>query len=324
MTATDLIEIILKATKNNYKLLFDEDNIEKYIDSSISFIEKDIEFKSLISSNDKDVVLKLEKLSKELSELKKDFEYFCKQEHKEYKNPMDTISYFILKYLNIIFKNNINLNDINAYLGYDLFVPYIAYTKLIMGIEVNIKNKEEDLSRKMILYDKKTNYDILKIALKVIHILSTVYKVGGKDAVKKTGMMNKICVNINEDFNYNRNARKTDLFDMVYGYDYLKNAKQIDDEKDAEALEELTDNNGFAKEFTDYEIIYLLYSYIVLYNKAEEIKSDNEDFTFKDLSEIANIIKKRSIDGIDPSKTIDDIASGKIKLNLSEQTTKHI
>ncbi|HIU39675.1 MAG TPA: hypothetical protein IAB68_00025, partial [Candidatus Aphodocola excrementigallinarum] len=98
MTATDLIEIILKATKNNYKLLFDEDNLEKYIDSSISFIEKDREFKSLISSNDKDVVLKLEKLSKELSELKKDFEYFCKQEHKEYKNPMDTISYFILKY----------------------------------------------------------------------------------------------------------------------------------------------------------------------------------------------------------------------------------
>ncbi len=77
MTATDLIGEILKATKNNYSSLFEERGFETYIDLAIDFIEKDKEFKSLISSNEKDTVSKLGKLSKNLSDLRKRIEVFC-------------------------------------------------------------------------------------------------------------------------------------------------------------------------------------------------------------------------------------------------------
>ena len=67
-----------------------------------------------------------------------------------------------------------------------------------------------------------------------------------------------------------------------------------------------------------------MYSFFVLYGNAKEIISNTDDFAFKDISEIADVIKRRTIDGIDASKTIDDIASGKIKMHFNEQTSKHI
>lgn len=324
MTATDLIEVILKVTKNNYSRLFGESDLKRYVNSSISFIEKDKEFKSLISSTEKDVTLKLEKLSKELSELKKDFEYFSKLEQKEYKNPMDTIAYLILKYKNKILANDQNQIDVNTFLGYDFFINGIDYYELIRKLEYNMESIEEETSRKKVFYNRKTNFEKLKIILKVLSMLSMLNKENDKSKIKKVILLNKITADMNDAFKYNRRARKTDLFDTLYGYDNLKSVKLMDDENGLKALEEITDSNGVFKDFTNDEIARLLYSFFVLYGNAKEIISNTDDFAFKDISEIADVIKRRTIDGIDASKTIDDIASGKIKMHFNEQTSKHI
>lgn len=324
MTATDLIEVILKVTKNNYSRLFGESDLKRYVNSSISFIEKDKEFKSLISSTEKDAALKLEKLSKELSELKKDFEYFSKLEQKEYKNPMDTIAYLILKYKNKILANDQNQIDVNTFLGYDFFINGIDYYELIRKLEYNTESIEEETSRKKVFYNRKTNFEKLKIILKVLSMLSMLNKENDKSKIKKVILLNKITADMNDAFKYNRRARKTDLFDTLYGYDNLKSVKLMDDENGLKALEEITDSNGVFKDFTNDEIARLLYSFFILYGNAKEITSNTDDFSFKDISEIADVIKRRTIDGIDASKTIDDIASGKIKMHFNEQTSKHI
>ena len=132
---------------------------------------------------------------------------------------MDTISYFILKYKDKILSSDQNQIDINAFLGIDFFVPFINYSKLIRSLNSNIINMEYDLSNKRVKYNKKTDFDILKISLKIMNILSLVYKENGVEALKKVGSMNKICVDMNNEFKHSKNAFKTDIFNMIYGYD---------------------------------------------------------------------------------------------------------
>ncbi len=235
-------------------------------------------------------------------------------------SPIDAISYLILEYKNKILASDQNQIDINTLLGYDFFVHGINYYELIKNLECNIESIEEK-SKGKTLYKKKTDFEKVKIILKVLSMLSMLNKENDKKSIEKVILLNEIIANMNDKFKNNIKARKTDLFDMLYGYDNLKNVRIIDNKDGVKVLEEITDSNGVFKEFTEEEIARLLYSFFVLYGNEKEIISNTDDFVFKDLSVIADIIKRRAIDGVDSSKTIDDIASGKIKLHLNEQTS---
>lgn len=305
----------MKNAKENYTLLFNSKDIEKYIDSSIGFIEKDAEFRKLISSNASSTISRLKDLSLEISKLQNDFVYFLKLNQEEYKNPMETISYLILKYKSKFF---------NPLLKYDFFVPNINYLELINDIIYGIKSTDEEILKKGIFVAEKTNFEILKIILKVLSMISIVYKENGEKAAKKICSINKMCLNMNDEFRQKRNAIKTDLFNLLYGYNNFKKIKLMDDENDTSVLIELTDDNGVFKDLTEHEISQILYSYVVLYGNQNEILSNTDEHNFKDLSEIADIIKRGIKEGIDSSQIIDDLASGKRKITFSEQNSKHI
>ena len=187
----------------------------------------------------------------------------------------------------------------------------------ITGIDKVVFKDSEDNNIK-----KNTNYENLNIILTIIKMLSLVYKEGGIKAVNKVVTLNNLCMNANERFKYNKNAKKTDLFNMLYGYDRLKKEKLID-VTSVKALYEITDEDGVFKDFTEHEIIEVLYSYIVLYNNSDKIMNgDDEEFAFKDISEIANIINRKSKEGIDSSKTIEDLAGGRISIKFNNQKSK--
>ncbi len=319
MTATDLIEVILNASLN----LFKDENLQKFVSSSLDFIKKDKEFRSLIHSSKKEDVLKLKNLSNELNKLQDEFISFANQEKQKYKSPMDMIAYFILKYEDLIFLNDQVKLNVNTSLQTDFFMMEINYITLIRKLEYDMENIEKNYEN-YYSYNKKSNFEKLKVILKILSMLSLLYKENKKSVINII-LLNKSASYVSDKFKYNRKAYETDLFDMVYGYDNLKKESLIDcDLNDIKPLKEIADANGPFKDFSSDEIVWLLYEFCVLYKNSEEIISENEAFAFKDLTEISDIIKRRSIDGIDPYKTIDDIASGKIKIHLNDQSKKHI
>ena len=107
----------------------------------------------------------------------------------------------------------------------------------------------------------------------------------------------------------------------------------IGDLKEVKMLKEIVSSDGpfscYTKEgelinISNDDMAKVLYSYIVLNNRASDIVSDEEEYAFKDLSPITGIIKRRTHDGYDADKIILDLASGKIALELSERPSKNM
>ena len=341
MNTLDLLWVIMTSSMEN----IDDTELKKYMDISCNFIDKDRKFKKLIKSNEENVVEQLSNLSKELSVLQEKLRYFCKINNIKYNGSINIVAYLVLNNKNKFFGNEENLYNINKTLKEEFFIPNFNYLDLFRNVESKIefikeneiKTKNKDLDflsfitgiDKVVFKDmdesnikKNTDYENLNIVLIIIKMLSLVYKEGGIKAVNKVIMLNDLCINIDEKFKYKNNAKKTDLFNMLYGYDKLKKEK-LSDVASVKALCEITDKNGVFKDFTEQEIIEVLYSYIVLYNNSDKIMNDcDEEFVFKDISEIANIISRRAKDGIDSSKTIEDLASGKISIKFNNQSLK--
>lgn len=318
MTVLELMGVILKASKNNFELLFEDKKLEKYIDDAIMFIQKDKAFRNLISSNDPSDIEKLSKLSKDLSALKNDFEYFCKLNQKKFEGPVDAISFLILKYKAKFFGNELNLYDINQTLETEFFIPNFNYLTFVRNLDAKIDTVLKEENKIEITDSKRIN-----IILKAMSVLSKVYEKNGMEAVKKVCGMNDACLEIYEQYQYKQNARKTDLFDMIYGYNYLSQVTMLDGEdKNIKAFEELTSPNGVFKNLTEHEIVELIYNYFVLYKTGYKIVSETADFAFKDLSPVAGIIKRRVRDGAHSSNIIEALASGKISITFNEQSSK--
>lgn len=343
MSTLDLLWVTMISSMEN----IDDPELKKYMDIACRFIDKDRIFRGLINSKGENVVEQLTNLSKELSELQQKLEYFCKISNIEYNGSINTIAYLVLNNKNKFFGNEQNLYNVNQTLKEEFFIPNFNYLELLRNIkakieyikekEIETKNKDLDFLSfitgidKVVFKDsednnikKNTNYENLNIILIIIKMLSLVYKEGGIKAVNKVVTLNNLCMNANERlrFKYNKNARKTDLFNMLYGYDRLKKEKLID-VTSVKALYEITDEDGVFKDFTEQEIIEVLYSYIVLYNNSDKIMNgDDEEFVFKDISEIVNIISRRAKEGIDSSKTIEDLANGRISIKFNNQKSK--
>lgn len=341
MNTLDLLWLIMTSSMEN----IDDTELKKYMYIACDFIDKDRNFRSLINSKGENVVEQLTNLSKELSGLQEKLKYFCKINNIKYNGSINTIAYLVLNNKNNFFGNEENLCNINKSLKEELFIPNFNYLNLFRNIEskveyikeneIETKNKDSDFLSfitgidKVIFKDseesnikKNTDYENLNIVLIIIKMLSLVYKEGEIKAVNKIIMLNDLCINIDEKFKYKNNAKKTDLFNMLYGYDKIKKEK-ISDVVNVKALFEITDDDGVFKNFTEQEIIEVLYSYIILYNNSDKIMNgDDEEFIFKDISEIANIISRRAKDGIDSSKTIEALASGKISVMFNNQKSK--
>ena len=122
------------------------------------------------------------------------------------------------------------------------------------------------------------------------------------------------------------------LFSILFDYNEYKNKKIIGDLKDVKMLKEIVSNNGPFSYYKECELINIsnddmakvLYSYIVLNNRASDLVSDEEEYAFKDLSSITGIIKRRTRDGYDADKIILDLASGKIALEFIERPSKNM
>lgn len=303
MQLKDMIMILLEVIENNFDL--EESNDYKtFISSSISFLKKDKEFTKLLPSNDKEDVERLIKLSDELNELNKVFkgkslEYICS---------------FMFKNNEKILGDEKNKNETNKMLNYNFFIEDIDYVKISDNIYTDCKNRgiENDVLK-------------MKAFLKICNLLS-LFCLDNKNIndVNKILKLNDISREINKEFSEYRNTKKTSLFGMLYGYENLIKENNLNiKSKDLKLLKELVDEDGPFKGLTKKEIVELLYSYIMLNNRACDLVSTDPNYIFKDLSPVSEIIKRRTKEKQNGKQIILSLANNKNSFKFNNQSSRY-
>lgn len=327
MRFNDMLLKILEFIKDNYDNLFSDNDDKKIIASSIEFLEKDKEFLSLIKSNDKEDVKRLGILSKELNKINDDFELYKKINHVNSTNEVGLISNIIVRNFDAIFKDKENKMAINRRLDDAFFILEYDYVGLFNSLLQN-----ENLS----------DSSKLKIFFNISYLLKEVYMENNDiNDLKKIDDINNSLKDVSKNYMFKRKKKSNifdlleiqksendkeniNLFSMLYDYEkYMKN-NIINDKEDAKMLKEIVSYDGPFKGLNNEYIAKILYSYIVLNNRASDIVSESEEYIFKDLSPIEGVIKRRTRDGYDDDNIILDLASGKIALTFNEQPSKNV
>ena len=327
MTFNAILLKILEFIRDNYDNLFLNNDDKKIIASSIEFLEKDKEFLSLIKSNDKEDVKRLGILSKELNKINDDFELYKKINHVNSTNGVGLISNIIVRNFDAIFKDKENKMAMNRRLNDAFFILEYDYVGLFNSLLQN-----ENLS----------DSSKLKIFFNISYLLKEVYMENNDiNDLKKIDDINNSLKDVSKNYMFKRKKKSNifdlleiqkpekykeniNLFSMLYDYEkYIKN-NIISDKEDAKMLKEIVSYDGPFKGLNNEYIAKILYSYIVLNNRASDIVSESEEYIFKDLSPIEGVIKRRTRDGYDDDNIILDLASGKIALTFNEQPSKNV
>lgn len=229
-------------------------------------------------------------------------------------------------------------NDINNSLGYELFLPELN------GIEKKI------VSRQFYEYDNRIDFEI---HLKKMYMITKVYQMYGDEGVKRLLSINSFVYTQKDELqelleNYLRGRlpnkefyssffrnkfpfefsvkEDTDLFITLFDYDKIK-SDDFNEKEAVNLLLEVINLDGMFKELTDEEVAALLYSYKNVNNTFSDIISSKDKYSFKDLTNIVNLINRRKKEGYDKNmllKLINDITSKKIPLSLEEKSTKKL
>lgn len=336
MRFNDMLLKILEFIRDNYDNLFKTNDDKAIISSSIEFLEKDKEFLSLIKSNNIEDVTRLGILSKELKKINDDFELYKKINHVNSTNGVGLISNIIVRNFDAIFKDKENKIAINKKLNDMFFVPEYDYVGLF-----NLLFQNENLSDSF----------KLKIFLNISYLLKEVYMENNEiNDLKKIDDINNSLKDVSKNDMFKIKKKSSSMFDlfepkkpekykeninlfsMLFDYNEYKKKNIIGDLKHAKMLKEIVSSDGPFSYYKEGELINIsndnmakvLYSYIVLNNRASDIVSDEEEYAFKDLSPITGIIKRRTRDGHNVNEIILDLASGKIVLELSERQSKNM
>lgn len=324
MRFNDMLLKILEFIRDNYDNLFKTNDDKAIISSSIEFLEKDKEFLSLIKSNNIEDIKRLETLSKELKKINDDFELYKKINHVNSTNGVGLISNIIVRNFDAIFKDKENKIAINKKLNDIFFVPEYDYVGLF-----NLLFQNENLSDSF----------KLKIFLNISYLLKEVYMENNEiNDLKKIDDINNSLKDVskNDMFKIRKKSSMFDLFEpqnqkddkeninlfsMLFDYNEYENKKIIGDVEHAKMLKEIVSSDGPFNGLSFDYIAKVLYSFIVLNNRAFDIMSDKDGYAFKDLSPISDIIKRRTYDGENADNVILNLASGKTLITFNEQTS---
>lgn len=325
MRFNDMLLKILEFIRDNYDNLFKTNDDKAIISSSIEFLEKDKEFLSLIKSNNIEDVKRLETLSKELRKINDDFELYKKINHVNSTNGVGLISNIIVRNFDAIFKDKENKIAINKKLNDIFFVPEYDYVGLF-----NLLFQKENLSDSF----------KLKIFLNISYLLKEVYMENNEiNDLKKIDDINNSLKDVSkndmfkirkksssmfdlfEPQNQKDDKENINLFSMLFDYNEYENKKIIGDVEHAKMLKEIVSSDGPFNGLSFDYIAKVLYSFIVLNNRAFDIMSDKDGYAFKDLSPISDIIKRRTYDGENADNVILNLASGKTLITFNEQTS---
>lgn len=325
MRFNDMLLKILEFIRDNYDNLFKTNDDKAIISSSIEFLEKDKEFLSLIKSNNIEDVKRLETLSKELRKINDDFELYKKINHVNSTNGVGLISNIIVRNFDAIFKDKENKIAINKKLNDIFFVPEYDYVGLF-----NLLFQKENLSDSF----------KLKIFLNISYLLKEVYMENNEiNDLKKIDDINNSLKDVSkndmfkirkksssmfdlfEPQNQKDDKENINLFSMLFDYNEYENKKIIGDVEHAKMLKEIVSSDGPFNGLSFDYIAKVLYSFIVLNNRAFDIMSDKDGYAFKDLSPISEIIKRRTYDGENADNVILNLASGKTLITFNEQTS---
>lgn len=324
MRFNDMLLKILEFIRDNYDNLFKTNDDKAIISSSIEFLKKDKEFLSLIKSNNIEDIKRLETLSKELRKINDDFELYKKINHVNSTNGVGLISNIIVRNFDAIFKDKENKIAINKKLNDIFFVPEYDYVGLF-----NLLFQNENLSDSF----------KLKIFLNISYLLKEVYMENNEiNDLKKIDDINNSLKDVskNDMFKIRKKSSMFDLFEpqnqkddkeninlfsMLFDYNEYENKKIIGDLKHAKMLKEIVSSDGPFNGLSFDYIAKVLYSFIVLNNRAFDIMSDKDGYAFKDLSPISDIIKRRTYDGENADNVILNLASGKTLITFNEQTS---
>lgn len=324
MRFNDMLLKILEFIRDNYDNLFKTNDDKAIISSSIEFLEKDKEFLSLIKSNNIEDVKRLETLSKELRKINDNFELYKKINHVNSTNGVGLISNIIVRNFDAIFKDKENKIAINKKLNDIFFIPEYDYVGLF-----NLLFQNENLSDSF----------KLKIFLNISYLLKEVYMENNEiNDLKKIDDINNSLKDVskNDMFKIRKKSSMFDLFEpqnqkddkeninlfsMLFDYNEYENKKIIGDVEHAKMLKEIVSSDGPFNGLSFDYIAKVLYSFIVLNNRAFDIMSDKDGYAFKDLSPISDIIKRRTYDGENADNVILNLASGKTLITFNEQTS---
>lgn len=325
MRFNDMLLKILEFIRDNYDNLFKTNDDKAIISSSIEFLKKDKEFLSLIKSNNIEDVKRLETLSKELRKINDDFELYKKINHVNSTNGVGLISNIIVRNFDAIFKDKENKIAINKKLNDIFFVPEYDYVGLF-----NLLFQKENLSDSF----------KLKIFLNISYLLKEVYMENNEiNDLKKIDDINNSLKDVSkndmfkirkksssmfdlfEPQNQKDDKENINLFSMLFDYNEYENKKIIGDVEHAKMLKEIVSSDGPFNGLSFDYIAKVLYSFIVLNNRAFDIMSDKDGYAFKDLSPISDIIKRRTYDGENADNVILNLASGKTLITFNEQTS---
>ncbi len=325
MRFNDMLLKILEFIRDNYDNLFKTNDDKAIISSSIEFLEKDKEFSSLIKSNNIEDVKRLETLSKELRKINDNFELYKKINHVNSTNGVGLISNIIVRNFDAIFKDKENKIAINKKLNDIFFVPEYDYVGLF-----NLLFQNENLSDSF----------KLKIFLNISYLLKEVYMENNEiNDLKKIDDINNSLKDVSkndmfkirkksssmfdlfEPQNQKDDKENINLFSMLFDYNEYENKKVIGDVEHAKMLKEIVSSDGPFNGLSFDYIAKVLYSFIVLNNRAFDIMSDKDGYAFKDLSPISDIIKRRTYDGENADNVILNLASGKTLITFNEQTS---
>ena len=323
MRFNDMLLKILEFIRDNYDNLFKTNDDKVIISSSIEFLEKDKEFSSLIKSNNIEDVKRLGILSKELNKINDNFELYKKINHVNSTNGVGLISNIIVRNFDVIFKDKENKIAINKKLNDLFFVPEYDYVGLFNLLFQN-KNLSDSFK--------------LKIFFNISSLLKELYTQSNDiNVLNKINNINKSLEKVQENSLFKR-KRKNDLYELVFGIEQInKNVNIFDllydfgdfknnniisnDKEDVNLLKELVSESGTFNGLSFDYIAKVLYSFIVLNNRAFDIMSDKDGYAFKDLSPISDIIKRRTYDGENADNVILNLASGKTLITFNEQTS---
>ena len=323
MKFNDMLLKILEFIRDNYDNLFKTNDDKVIISSSIEFLEKDKEFSSLIKSNNIEDVKRLGILSKELNKINDNFELYKKINHVNSTNGVGLISNIIVRNFDAIFKDKENKIAINKKLNDLFFVPEYDYVGLFNLLFQN-KNLSDSFK--------------LKIFFNISSLLKELYTQSNDiNVLNKINNINKSLEKVQENSLFKR-KRKNDLYELVFGIEQInKNVNIFDllydfgdfknnniisnDKEDVNLLKELVSESGPFNGLSFDYIAKVLYSFIVLNNRAFDIMSDKDGYAFKDLSPISEIIKRRTYDGENADNVILNLASGKTLITFNEQTS---
>ena len=355
MKIEDIVKIILISTYKNLDEIAYEDDTEEidcitkkdvsffkeFINAYFLFLNKKEEFMKNIhdySVNDKELAKNLNELEKKLIEMGKE-NFYKIDEQREIKfsnflkikptvkikkpeikitSAKDSIYSLIWFYYEQILFNSKNIEEINKLLGYEFLITDLD--KKDFKTFFNKVYEEYTNSN----HEERSFIETLKILLKKYDMIAKVFKNGSENQVKRLSSINNCLVGEYEKINNYRNINMIDLFSGFNGYDNLSSIKYINQDlsKEDKALIEISDLNGMFSGLKPNEISHILYNYLQVYKNFDQIISKKEDFAFKDLSPLAQVINRTRENSLNKSaiiKLIDDFCSGKRSISFKEK-----